>query len=100
MDETRVVMHQIVMPMEVDALGICFGGQVSCFIRPELTYNSCKSAAKFSSVRFVSVTAAAFTPISSSHVSTRTVVQNQQKQEQPWRHMALQHADGQWQHAK
>ena len=28
MAATRVVMHQIVMPAEVDALGICFGGQV------------------------------------------------------------------------
>lgn len=27
---TRVVMHQIVRPAETDALGICFGGQVSC----------------------------------------------------------------------
>ncbi len=26
---TRVVMHQIVRPAETDALGICFGGQVS-----------------------------------------------------------------------
>jgi acyl-CoA hydrolase len=29
MDATRIVMHQIVAPTEVDALGICFGGQVS-----------------------------------------------------------------------
>lgn len=28
MGATRVVMHQIVAPSEVDALGICFGGQV------------------------------------------------------------------------
>jgi acyl-CoA hydrolase len=28
MDATRIVMHQIVMPVEVDTLGICFGGQV------------------------------------------------------------------------
>jgi hypothetical protein len=28
MDATRIVMHQIVAPTEVDALGICFGGQV------------------------------------------------------------------------
>lgn len=26
---TRVVMHQIVLPSEVDVLGICFGGQAS-----------------------------------------------------------------------
>lgn len=31
MAATRVVMHQIVLPSEVDSLGICFGGQVpSC----------------------------------------------------------------------
>lgn len=30
MAATRVVMHQIVMPAEVDILGICRGGQVSC----------------------------------------------------------------------
>ena len=29
MAATRVVMHQIVLPAEVDSLGICFGGQVS-----------------------------------------------------------------------
>eukprot|EP00798_Chlamydomonas_sp_ICE-L_P024461 gene24461-10061_t len=29
---TRVVMHQIVMPSEVDSLGICFGGQVLSWI--------------------------------------------------------------------
>lgn len=29
MGATRIVMHQIVAPSEVDALGICFGGQVS-----------------------------------------------------------------------
>ena len=28
MAATRVVMHQIVLPSEVDSLGICFGGQV------------------------------------------------------------------------
>ena len=28
MAATRVVMHQLVMPAEVDTLGICFGGQV------------------------------------------------------------------------
>ena len=28
MAATRVVMHQIVLPAEVDSLGICFGGQV------------------------------------------------------------------------
>lgn len=28
MGATRIVMHQIVAPAEVDALGICFGGQV------------------------------------------------------------------------
>jgi hypothetical protein len=28
MGATRIVMHQIVAPSEVDALGICFGGQV------------------------------------------------------------------------
>lgn len=28
MAATRVVMHQMVMPAEVDTLGICFGGQV------------------------------------------------------------------------
>lgn len=28
MSATRVVMHQIVLPSEVDMLGICFGGQV------------------------------------------------------------------------
>lgn len=28
MAATRVVMHQMVMPAEVDSLGICFGGQV------------------------------------------------------------------------
>jgi acyl-CoA hydrolase len=28
MAATRVVMHQIVLPAEVDVLGICFGGQV------------------------------------------------------------------------
>ena len=28
MAASRVVMHQIVLPSEVDALGICFGGQV------------------------------------------------------------------------
>ena len=27
MATTRVVMHQIVLPAEVDALGICTGGQ-------------------------------------------------------------------------
>jgi hypothetical protein len=27
MDATRIVMHQIVAPAEVDVLGICFGGQ-------------------------------------------------------------------------
>jgi hypothetical protein len=31
MAATRVVMHQIVMPAEVDALGICFGGQVGLY---------------------------------------------------------------------
>ncbi len=30
MAATRVVMHQIVLPAEVDTLGICFGGQVRC----------------------------------------------------------------------
>ncbi|GFH06410.1 uncharacterized protein HaLaN_01037, partial [Haematococcus lacustris] len=29
MAATRVVMHQIVLPSEVDGSGICFGGQVS-----------------------------------------------------------------------
>lgn len=29
MDATRIVMHQIVAPTEVDALGICTGGQVT-----------------------------------------------------------------------
>ncbi len=29
MAATRVVMHQIVLPAEVDSLGICFGGQVA-----------------------------------------------------------------------
>lgn len=33
MGASRVVMHQIVAPSEVDALGICFGGQVSCSCR-------------------------------------------------------------------
>ena len=28
MAASRVVMHQIVLPAEVDSLGICFGGQV------------------------------------------------------------------------
>ena len=28
MSATRVVMHQIVLPGEVDAAGVCFGGQV------------------------------------------------------------------------
>lgn len=32
MDATRIVMHQIVAPTEVDALGICFGGQVLSWI--------------------------------------------------------------------
>lgn len=31
MDATRIVMHQIVAPTEVDALGICTGGQVSTY---------------------------------------------------------------------
>ena len=30
MAASRVVMHQIVLPAEVDSLGICFGGQVRC----------------------------------------------------------------------
>lgn len=29
MAASRMVMHQIVLPAEVDSLGICFGGQVS-----------------------------------------------------------------------
>ena len=29
MSATRVIMHQIVLPSEVDLMGICFGGQVS-----------------------------------------------------------------------
>ena len=28
MSATRVIMHQIVLPSEVDMMGICFGGQV------------------------------------------------------------------------
>uniref|UniRef100_A0A7S3R6G0 HotDog ACOT-type domain-containing protein n=3 Tax=Dunaliella tertiolecta TaxID=3047 RepID=A0A7S3R6G0_DUNTE len=32
MATTRVVMHQIVLPSEVDSLGICFGGQVLSWI--------------------------------------------------------------------
>ena len=28
MSATRVIMHQIVLPSEVDLMGICFGGQV------------------------------------------------------------------------
>ncbi|KAK9815553.1 hypothetical protein WJX72_005621 [[Myrmecia] bisecta] len=32
MAAARVVMHQIVMPSEVDSLGICFGGQVLSWI--------------------------------------------------------------------
>jgi len=28
MSATRVIMHQIVLPSEVDFMGICFGGQV------------------------------------------------------------------------
>eukprot|EP00879_Flechtneria_rotunda_P012044 GHRR01012579.1.p1 GENE.GHRR01012579.1~~GHRR01012579.1.p1 ORF type:complete len:498 (+),score=231.63 GHRR01012579.1:180-1673(+) len=32
MDVTRIVMHQIVAPSEVDELGICFGGQVLSWI--------------------------------------------------------------------
>jgi hypothetical protein len=28
MSASRMVMHQIVAPAEVDTLGICFGGQV------------------------------------------------------------------------
>ncbi|CAL8463592.1 g3126 [Coccomyxa elongata] len=32
MAATRVVMHQIVLPAEVDSLGICFGGQVLSWI--------------------------------------------------------------------
>lgn len=32
MGATRVVMHQIVLPSETDALGICFGGQVLSWI--------------------------------------------------------------------
>ena len=31
MAASRVVMHQIVLPAEVDSLGICFGGQVRHF---------------------------------------------------------------------
>ena len=34
MAASRVVMHQIVMPSEVDALGICFGGQAGFFLCP------------------------------------------------------------------
>lgn len=34
MAATRVVMHQIVMPSEVDAHGICMGGQVCRHARP------------------------------------------------------------------
>ena len=30
MSATRVIMHQIVLPSEVDIMGICFGGQVDC----------------------------------------------------------------------
>lgn len=30
MGTTRVVMHQLVLPANVDLLGICFGGQVGC----------------------------------------------------------------------
>ena len=33
MAATRVVMHQIVLPSEVDALGICFGGQVRAVLQ-------------------------------------------------------------------
>ena len=29
MDGTRVVMHEIVMPDQIDSMGICFGGQAS-----------------------------------------------------------------------
>lgn len=29
MSATRVIMHQIVLPSEVDLMGICFGGQVN-----------------------------------------------------------------------
>ena len=36
MAATRVIMHQIVMPSEVDALGICFGGQVQLPGAPDL----------------------------------------------------------------
>ena len=33
MAATRVVMHQVVLPSDVDMMGICFGGQVlSLFI--------------------------------------------------------------------
>lgn len=32
MGATRIVMHQIVAPSEVDSLGICFGGQVLSWI--------------------------------------------------------------------
>eukprot|EP00775_Hariotina_reticulata_P000987 gene987-1314_t len=32
MDASRIVMHQIVGPAEVDVLGICFGGQVLSWI--------------------------------------------------------------------
>lgn len=32
MSTTRVVMHQIILPAQVDRLGICFGGQVCQFL--------------------------------------------------------------------
>lgn len=39
MAATRVVMHQIVLPSEVDSLGICFGGQVSASPLPASPQN-------------------------------------------------------------
>ena len=44
MSSTRVVMHQIVLPGEVDTAGVCFGGQVSpLFILPSDTQQACSA---------------------------------------------------------
>ena len=44
MSSTRVVMHQIVLPGEVDTAGVCFGGQVSHASRlPPDTQLACSS---------------------------------------------------------
>lgn len=40
MSATRVIMHQIVLPSEVDLMGICFGGQVDADRLPFLCINA------------------------------------------------------------